>query len=86
MNCGEEGVNSDCLWATFNPLLPAPTNTQWAIGYNIQHWDEIVRIPSRPIGKFIYQFVDPMADIIKLPQLRSVIVPCTQTVTTLSFK
>lgn len=86
LNCGGEGVNSNCLWAAYNLQLPAPTNTQWSIGYNIRHWSEIVRIPSHPIGQFIYQFIDPMADISKLPQLRSVVVPCTQTATTLSFK
>lgn len=85
LNCGLAGVNN-CLWAGFSSQIPAPINTQWSIGYNIRHWSEIVRIPSHPIGQFIYQFIDPMAELSELPQLRSVVVPCIQYASTLSFK
>nr|CAD2189599.1 unnamed protein product [Meloidogyne enterolobii] len=57
----------------------------WSIGEKTYLWEQIVRTPSKPSGQFYFQFIDPIAEF-PLPQLRSVLVPCTQSPSTLSFK
>ncbi|KAL3103347.1 hypothetical protein niasHS_002533 [Heterodera schachtii] len=90
LNCGrEDGQNEnfeECLWADF-AKTPGTNTAHWAIGEHTQHWEQIMRTTpsSRPKGQFYFQYVDPVAEF-PLPQLRSVLIPCTQTPSSLSFK
>uniref|UniRef100_A0A1I8BXS0 MAM domain-containing protein n=1 Tax=Meloidogyne hapla TaxID=6305 RepID=A0A1I8BXS0_MELHA len=91
LNCGnEEGNNElfqECLWFDFSKTASSSvSNTaHWSIGEKTYLWEQLVRTPSKPSGQFYFQFIDPIAEF-PLPQLRSVIVPCTQSPSTLSFK
>uniref|UniRef100_A0A183C0L3 MAM domain-containing protein n=1 Tax=Globodera pallida TaxID=36090 RepID=A0A183C0L3_GLOPA len=90
LNCGREDARDEhfeeCLWADF-AKTPGTNTAHWAIGEHTQHWEQIMRSTpsSRPKGQFYFQYVDPIAEF-PLPQLRSVLVPCTQTPSSLSFK
>ncbi|KAI1724984.1 MAM (Meprin, A5-protein, PTPmu) domain protein [Ditylenchus destructor] len=88
LNCGSEGKAEECLWAAASPSSTASVDSgqPWSIGRSTRLWDELVRTPNRPLGQFLFQAIDPMADLASLPQLRSVLVPCTQTPSSLSFK
>lgn len=57
----------------------------WQIGTNIRRWEDVIRLPTKPEGDFMYQYVDPMSHL-PLPRLRSVFIPCTQTPSSLSFR
>ncbi|CAD5226991.1 unnamed protein product [Bursaphelenchus xylophilus] len=89
LNCAES-INS-CLWSTAAPtrnndLASVDENAlHWQVGSNIRRWEDIIRLPTRPEGEFLFQYADPMAQL-PLPTLRSVYIPCTQTSASLSFR
>ncbi|KAI6187107.1 MAM domain-containing protein [Aphelenchoides besseyi] len=89
LNCVER-IES-CLWSTAMSLnqKPRPSmlmNTDtWRVGDNIRRWDELVGLPTRPNGQFLYQYLDPMTQL-PVSRLRSVFIPCTQTSSSLTFR
>ncbi|CAK5077623.1 unnamed protein product [Meloidogyne enterolobii] len=91
LNCGNEEGNEElfqeCLWFDFSKTASSSVShtAHWSIGEKTYLWEQIVRTPSKPSGQFYFQFIDPIAEF-PLPQLRSVLVPCTQSPSTLSFK
>uniref|UniRef100_A0A915PKU0 MAM domain-containing protein n=1 Tax=Setaria digitata TaxID=48799 RepID=A0A915PKU0_9BILA len=72
--------NSTCRWSNSHS-----SSAEWKIGWNRRRWREIFGKESKPTGTFFYQYVD---SIVEKPYsvLRSELIPCTSTITTLSFR
>ena len=83
LHCAEHML--DCPWAVASRSLSSDSHDGWFIGSHVRQWPDILRIPLHPEGEFYFQRIDPMAEL-PLPQLRSVLLPCTRGPSSLTFR
>jgi hypothetical protein len=78
LNCAEN--IQGCRWFAIEKSM-----AKWRIGKHKHDWSNIMRSKSYPDGDFIFQYIDPMAEL-PLGHLQSELVQCTQAPSSLSFR
>uniref|UniRef100_A0A914BV11 MAM domain-containing protein n=1 Tax=Acrobeloides nanus TaxID=290746 RepID=A0A914BV11_9BILA len=78
LNCAEN--IQGCRWFPIEKSM-----AKWRIGKHKHDWSNIMRSKSYPDGDFIFQYIDPMAEL-PLGHLQSELVQCTQAPSSLSFR
>ncbi|VDM57312.1 unnamed protein product [Angiostrongylus costaricensis] len=74
---------SKCRWSNAESTV-----SEWRIGRNVDGWSEFMEVgllPSHPTSTFLFLAVDSLSPR-RYATLRSELIPCTQTTTTLSMK